>query len=77
RAVLEHRAVITAGDREELVAGLEALVEGEDSALVVRGVARGAGSTAFLFSGQGAQRLGMGRELCEAFPVFAEAFGAV
>ncbi|MHC3412783.1 CurL C-terminal domain-containing protein, partial [Streptomyces sp. DT17] len=26
RAVLEHRAVITAGDQEELVAGLEALV---------------------------------------------------
>ncbi|MHC3412754.1 CurL C-terminal domain-containing protein, partial [Streptomyces sp. DT17] len=53
RAVLEHRAVITAGDREELVAGLEALVEGEDSALGVRGVARGAGSSAVFFSGQG------------------------
>ncbi|WEH34959.1 type I polyketide synthase [Streptomyces sp. AM 4-1-1] len=77
RAVLEHRAVITAGDQEELVAGLEALAAGEESGLVVRGVAGNVGGTAFLFTGQGAQRLGMGRELCEAFPVFAAAFGAV
>ncbi|MEE1805050.1 hypothetical protein, partial [Streptomyces sp. BE133] len=77
RAVLEHRAVIAASDREELVRGLEGLVGGEQVASVVWGAAGPVGGMAFVFTGQGAQRLGMGRGLYEAFPVFREAFDAV
>ncbi|WP_455568430.1 type I polyketide synthase, partial [Streptomyces pratensis] len=76
RAALEHRAVVLAAGREGLLDGVRDLAASGDGARVVRGTTA-PGGLAVLFSGQGAQRSGMGRELYEAYPVFADAFDAV
>nr|WP_233223437.1 type I polyketide synthase [Amycolatopsis sp. CA-128772] len=70
RAALPHRAVVTGSTVDELRAGLAALAAGTSE-----GAAPGA--VAFLFTGQGSQRAGMGLGLRDAFPVFAEAWDAV
>ncbi|SED51281.1 Acyl transferase domain-containing protein [Streptomyces melanosporofaciens] len=76
RAGLSDRAVVVAGDREEALSGLGAVVRGESVVGVVSGsVVRG--RLGVLFAGQGCQRVGMGRGLYEVFPVFREAFDVV
>ncbi|MYW10478.1 acyltransferase domain-containing protein, partial [Streptomyces sp. SID2563] len=74
RTAFEHRTVVVGADREELVTALEKVRDSLSAAssAPVSGPAR----TAFLFTGQGCQRAGMGRELYETYPVFAEAFDA-
>ncbi|MGV7631465.1 type I polyketide synthase [Mycobacterium kansasii] len=77
RSVFEHRAVVVGAERAQLLSGLAGLAAGEPGAAVVAGRARPTGQTVFVFPGQGAQYLGMGRGLYERFPLYATAFDAV
>ncbi|HWX44969.1 MAG TPA: SDR family NAD(P)-dependent oxidoreductase [Solirubrobacteraceae bacterium] len=78
RSTFEHRAVVMGEERESLLAGLGALAEGDPAAGgALAGVAGITGGVAFLFTGQGAQWAGMGRELYGTFAVFGDALDEV
>jgi candicidin polyketide synthase FscB len=67
RPGLAFRAAVVGTDRDELLAALA------DPGSWLRGQMVAGGKTAFLFTGQGSQWSGMGRELYAAYPVFAAA----
>ncbi|TGB17360.1 acyltransferase domain-containing protein, partial [Streptomyces palmae] len=74
RAAFEHRAVVVARDRAQLLGSLRALAEEGARSAVRTGTSRHDGPPAVLFTGQGSQRAGMGRELYDArdlHPAFA------
>ncbi|WP_456046644.1 type I polyketide synthase [Streptomyces parvulus] len=75
RAVLGERAVVVAGSDDEALAGLRALARGERAAGVLTGTGT-PGKVVWVFPGQGSQWAGMGRELLDASPVFAERIAA-
>ncbi|MFC5219083.1 type I polyketide synthase, partial [Streptomyces coerulescens] len=68
RATLDHRAVVLGHDLADLRDQL--------AAPMIKGAAT-EGRTAWMFTGQGSQRPGMGRELAATFPEFATALDEV
>ncbi|OCB32223.1 polyketide synthase [Mycobacterium malmoense] len=76
RATFEHRAVVVGGDRDRLLAGLDELAGDDPAGTVLQGSAAPSGKNVFVFPGQGSQWLGMGIELLETAPAFAQQIDA-
>ncbi|MFE9446632.1 SDR family NAD(P)-dependent oxidoreductase, partial [Streptomyces sp. NPDC006602] len=71
-------AVVASGGRVDLLRALTALEDGGSAPALLRGEPSGPASrVAFLFTGQGSQRPGMGRELYESYEEFADAYDEV
>ncbi len=78
RTAFEHRAAIVGEDLDGLREGAWALARGELAPGLTQGLGPNSSARlAFLFTGQGAQRVGMGAELYRSLPVFAAAFDEV
>jgi mycoketide-CoA synthase len=73
RSTFGHRAVVAGSDRQELAARLAAVTTAQFTTGAVTGSVPtgGPGRVVFVFPGQGAQWVGMGRELLACSPLFA------
>ncbi|MFF2383531.1 type I polyketide synthase [Streptomyces sp. NPDC058108] len=76
RTAFEDRAAVVTDDPASFTEALTALAEGREHPLLSVDRAR-TGKVAFLFSGQGAQQPGTGRELYARHDAFADALDAV
>ncbi|OBJ48074.1 type I polyketide synthase [Mycobacterium sp. 1423905.2] len=72
RAHFEHRAALVVNSRESAADLLGALADDRPAPGLVRGVSDDKPKTAWLFTGQGSQYVGMARELFDTEPVFAD-----
>lgn len=72
RSHFEHRLAVVARSPNQMQAQLRKFVQGEQTGSVLRGKARATEQTrvVFLFTGQGSQYAGMGRELYHTQPAF-------
>lgn len=77
RSHFAHRAVVIGVDLPDLARLLQAAADDSSTPGLIRGVAGAPPTVAFLFPGQGSQRAGMGKELYESCPAFADALDAV
>ncbi|MEV0947345.1 SDR family NAD(P)-dependent oxidoreductase [Rhodococcus sp. NPDC049939] len=76
RSHFPHRAAVIGDTVADLREGLARIAQGRSGRNIITGVSA-RGKTAFMFTGQGAQRIGMGRGLYETYPVFADALDEV
>ncbi|AXG81915.1 type I polyketide synthase [Streptomyces paludis] len=74
RTAHEHRVAAVGRGTGELASALSAWASGDPVPGVVSDTATRTGKLAVVFTGQGSQRLGMGRDLHARFPAFAAAF---
>ncbi len=72
RAHLEYRAALVVNSKEAAGELLDALADDRPAPGLVRGETHDKPKTAWLFTGQGSQYVGMARELFDTEPVFAE-----
>jgi acyl transferase domain-containing protein len=72
RSHLDHRLVVAAKSADEAASALRAVAAGNTSATAISGRRTGSRRLAFVFTGQGAQWWGMGRELLQQDPLFRE-----